>query len=126
MNNKTIIFITIGVAVIVAVIGAAWYAAGIGTDNNTEPKNYDTFAKCLTEKGVVMYGTDWCPHCKNEKARFGSSFQYVTYVECSKEPKQCIEAGVKGVPSWIFPDGRKFEGEQGLQKLSEESGCPLP
>ena len=31
---------------------------------------YDGFASCMTEKGVIMYGTDWCPNCQNQKQLF--------------------------------------------------------
>ncbi len=86
---------------------------------------YDAFAQCLKEKGITMYGAAWCPHCQREKRLFGSSFQYVPYVECPDNPQLCTEKGVTGYPTWIFPDGRRFAGEQGLQKLSAESGCPL-
>lgn len=86
----------------------------------------DTFAQCLAQRGATMYGAYWCPHCQNEKQAFGNSFRFVSYVECSAESKRCLDAGVKGYPTWIFADGRKFEGEQGIEKLSQESGCPLP
>ncbi len=86
----------------------------------------DGFAQCLARKGAVMYGAYWCSHCQNEKAAFGSSFKYVNYVECTEKIAACESANVRGYPTWTFPDGRHFEGEQGLQKLSEESGCPLP
>ncbi|MEK7193409.1 MAG: hypothetical protein AAB652_01325 [Patescibacteria group bacterium] len=83
------------------------------------------FAQCLSEKGVTMYGADWCPHCQNEKRAFGDSFRFVPYVECPKEPNRCIAAGINGYPTWVFADGTRFEGEQGIQKLSQKSGCPL-
>lgn len=86
----------------------------------------DDFAKCLATKGATMYGAYWCPHCQNEKAAFGSSFRYVNYVECTQETDKCNAAGIQGFPTWIFSDGRRFEGEQGLNGLSSESGCPLP
>lgn len=86
----------------------------------------DDFAKCLSEKHITMYGAYWCPHCQNEKNAFGSSFQYVTYVECTEETKKCLDAKINGYPTWVFPDRRRFEGEQGIKKLSSESSCPLP
>jgi glutaredoxin len=86
---------------------------------------YDTFAQCLAEKDITMYGAAWCPHCQREKRLFGSSFQYVPYVECPDNPALCTAKDVKGYPTWIFPDGRVFAGEQGLEKLSRESACPL-
>jgi hypothetical protein len=79
----------------------------------------DTLAQTLAAKGVTMYGAEWCPHCKAEKARFGSSFKYVPYVECPTNEKLCLDKGVKGYPTWITADGQKFEGEQGLEKLAE-------
>ena len=89
---------------------------------------YDGFAQCLAQKGFTMYGAYWCPHCQREKAAFGDSFTYVPYVECTEEPgtAQCTAAGIKGYPTWLAADGRRFEGEQGLEKLSEASSCPLP
>ncbi len=87
---------------------------------------YDDFAQCLASKDITMYGADWCPHCQSEKKAFGDSFQYVPYIECPDEPKLCTGLGIKGFPTWIFADGRRFEGELGLKKLSLESGCPLP
>ena len=87
--------------------------------------NYDDFASCLGSSGAVMYGADWYPHCLNEKNAFGDSFKFVNYVECPRDPERCIAEGIKGYPTWVFPDGRRFEGEMGLEKLSEESGCLL-
>lgn len=95
------------------------------------PKNHfangelDGFAKCLAEKNITMYGAAWCPHCQNEKRAFGDSFRFVPYVECPDDPNKCLAAGVDGYPTWIFPDGRRLVGEQGLEKLSRESGCVL-
>lgn len=93
-----------------------------------QPKSgvYDTFAKCIAEKKLTMYGAYWCSHCKAEKARFGDSFQYVPYVECTVEIKKCESAGVNSYPTWIDAAGNKYEGEQGLEKLAQISGCALP
>ncbi len=92
----------------------------------TDAGTLDEFAQCLSGKGAKMYGAYWCPHCQNEKSAFGNSFRFVDYVECTDRPNDCIAAGINGYPTWIFPDGRKFEGEQGIEKLSVESGCTLP
>ena len=95
-----------------------------------EHKNYDIFAKCLAAKPVVMYGLYWCEHCAEQKREFGSSFQYVHYVECGiqgsrAEVPACVEAGVRNFPAWKFPDGAVTEGVKPLEFLSEKSGCPL-
>ena len=86
----------------------------------------DGFARCLTAKGVAMYGAYWCSHCQDEKALFGGSFKYVNYIECTQEIPKCESAGVTGYPTWTLPDGRRFEGYKKLEDLSAASGCLLP
>lgn len=120
--NKSLIQLTIiGIVLILGMVIILSFFPGV-------PRNgtFDAFAKCLAEKKITMYGADWCPHCQNEKRAFGDSFRFVPYVECPDNPQLCLAAGIRGYPTWIFPDGKKLEGEQGIKKLSNESGCPLP
>lgn len=96
--------------------------------NRVAGKELIPFAQCLASKNVIMYGTYWCSHCKNDKAKFGEAFKYVPYVECTVDIKKCQDAGVSGYPTWILPNGKKLEGEQGIDgftTLSKESGCSL-
>ena len=88
------------------------------------PGEYDTFAQCLTEKGATMYGTEWCGHCKDQKADFGSSFQYVNFVDCDKQKSLCVTEGVKGYPTWII-NGELYSGRQNMFKLSQLTDCPI-
>lgn len=113
---------------IIAVVGAAIAGAGflvVRPDQQTAAA-LDPFAQCLADAKVTMYGADWCPHCQNEKKAFGDSFRFVPYVECPDDPQRCLKEGIEGYPTWVFPDGRKLVGEQGLKILSKESGCSLP
>lgn len=118
--KKTIIVVSV-----IATGVLIWFLV-IAKNTPAAPSRLDEFAKCLAEKQITMYGADWCPHCQEEKKRFGTSFQYVAYVECPDNPSMCIAKDIEGYPTWIFPDGKKMEGEQGLKKLSEESNCQLP
>jgi len=99
---------------------------------NAESHVYDSFAQCLAAKQVKMYGLYWCPHCKDQKEKFGASFQYVPYVECvtKEHPREltpeCKAAGVTLFPSWQFGSDPPKEGVLSLQQLSEKSGCSLP
>jgi hypothetical protein len=86
----------------------------------------DDFAKCLTEKGAIMYGAASCVHCQKVKTTFGSSFQYINYVECLQDTQKCLDAGINGYPTWKFSNGSKLEGEQPLEKIAEFSNCTLP
>lgn len=115
--------------IVLAVIALGLVVLGYVLYSSTAPPAYaslDQFAKCLAEKKVTMYGSATCPYCQDEKRAFGASFQYVPYVECTTDPKVCTDAGVDGVPTWIFADGKRLVGKQGLEKLSAQSGCELP
>ena len=83
------------------------------------------FAECLTKAGVGMYGTDWCPHCQDQKQMFGKSFKKVTYINCDANPKACQAEGVTGYPTWIYPDGDRTSGVQSFAALSEKTGCQV-
>lgn len=95
------------------------------------PSPYDALAQCLTEKGVLMYGAYWCPHCQNQKKLFGNAFRYVDYQECATPGSpnvmidSCQAAGVEGYPTWKNGSGEIIAGEQTLQDLATFGGCSL-
>ena len=98
----------------------------------TTPGKYDDFAKCLTANGAVMYGAFWCPHCKDQKAEFGKSFKYVTYIECAEagnpnvQTQVCRDAKVSSYPTWEFADKSQQSGKLSMEYLAQKSGCALP
>ena len=124
-NPERLRYIIIAIAIVVA-FAAAYY---FGWHRRTS--RLDAFAKCLSAKQAKMYGAYWCPHCEDQKEKFGSSFQYAPYVECGIKGSKgiepvCTEAGIKRFPTWIFADGARVEGEHELQFLGEQTGCSLP
>lgn len=118
-NNIALIIVAASVLVAVGLIFYPKIQAGRGA-------SLDGFAQCLADSGATMYGAYWCSHCKTEKDAFGASWKLVPYVECTKDTALCLQKDIKGYPTWIFDDGRRYEGVQGLERLSEASGCPLP
>ena len=112
---------------IVAGFGGAYYL-GIRSQHK-----YDGFARCLTDRGVKMYGAFWCPHCTEQKEKFGASFQYAPYVECgvkgqtSGKTQVCQDAGIQHYPTWqVPPTGERVERVFSLEELSDRTGCTLP
>ena len=126
-NKKNAVIITSSMAVI-GVVTAAVYQYNESFPKNLTPA--EKLAVCLSKSGAVMYGTTWCGYCNKQLAQFGpEARQYVTYVDCSLPngergfKKECLEKGVRVVPSWGMPDGRVLKGTQSLMTLAVESGC---
>lgn len=91
----------------------------------------DSFATCITENGAKMFGAYWCPHCKDQKADFGESWDKVNYIECSLpggrgQTEVCAQAGIQGYPTWEFGDGERVSGRQSFEALAQKTGCSLP
>ncbi|MFN3654431.1 MAG: thioredoxin domain-containing protein [Candidatus Nitrosotenuis sp.] len=92
--------------------------------------NYDDFAKCLTDKGVKMYGASWCQHCQQQRESFGTSQKFLNYIECSTQDGKsqttvCKNNNITSYPTWELADGTRLVGTQSLSKLSEISGCDM-
>ena len=86
----------------------------------------DSFAQCLTDSGVKFYGSDSCPHCKDQKNMFRESFIHIDYKECSDSVNSAVCSGLRGVPAWEIPGVEGFVyGTQNLNQLAELSGCEL-
>jgi len=115
---KTKYIVLIAILTIAIVSGYGIYK------NNTTPGEYDDFAKCLSNNSAVMYGTDWCSHCQEQKSMFGKSFDHVDYVNCDYNKRECLSNGVEGYPTWKV-DGEKYSGVQPLEHLSTLTGCEL-
>lgn len=100
------------------------------------PGEYDTFAECLYESGMRMYGSETCSVCNRQRKLFGNSFHFIQEIECdprnnAEEAKTCVPKNISHTPTWIHEDtegNELFRFEPGIvsfEKLSEVSGCPL-
>ena len=104
------------------------FLSACGQSGPKPPGKYAEVAKCLTQKGVVMYGAYWCPHCVNQKKFFGDDAQFLTYQECDDNGvggnrKLCLEKGVTSYPTWIFPGQGNLTGEQSIIDLAKLANC---
>ena len=105
------------IAAFIGVIILAIVAYSVYSIN--KPGQYDNFAKCLNEKGAVMYGAlDWCKYTQAQKAMFGKSFKYLNYHEYNELP------GIKKTPTWVI-NGEWHENVQSFDKLAALTGCKL-
>jgi len=126
-SNRNWRRISLYAVLIAAAFGLAYYLG-----NRTQHK-HDAFARCLKNRGVRMYGAYWCPHCQEQKEKFGASFEYAPYTECGIQgnlhgiAQVCKDESIKHYPTWQFPPtGERVERIFSLEELSDRTGCPLP
>jgi len=93
-----------------------------------DESDIDRFAKCLKEKGVMVFVNEDCPVWIKQKEIFGSSVQYLDIVRCEEYGATCIEYEIKedefSIPTWRI-NNKNYLGFQTLEDLSELSGCQL-
>lgn len=105
--------IVAGVAVVLIAAISIWV---ISFSNSPGP--YDKFAKCLSDKGAVIYGADWCRYTAEQKAMFGKSFKYLNYEDFSRGEDISV------TPTWVI-DGEKYEKVQSFERLASITGCAI-
>lgn len=116
MNKKLLIIVlTVFVGCVIYIL---WPQAKVNA-------NLDAFAQCLADKGVTMYGAEWCPHCKDQKKMFGDSWKIVPYVECPENTSLCLAKGIEGYPTWLIGTSTRLVGTQSIEKLSDATACPV-
>lgn len=118
-SRKTHYLIGGGIAVLLLL------GMSMATFSYFSPGPLDDFSKCLSGKGVKVYGAlSWCEYTQGQKAMFGKSFKHLDYAEHTEYPVE--EFGeIKTTPTWII-SGNVVENVQDLHTLSELSGCTLP
>ncbi len=99
-------------------------------DEELTDKQKLNLANCLKEKGVKVYFASWCGYCQAQHQSFGDdAWNVLDKVQCDTEDggwtQECTDAGVQGVPTWIFSDGTNLPGRQALKTLAEKAGCQL-
>ncbi len=114
--KKYFIFVSVILIVILSILSISSYLK--------KPGQYDEFAKCLTENGVVVYGNDFCTYTTKQLNFFGKSKQYLNYVKCVDNGKLCDEKGIDITPTWEI-EGKMYVQVQNFEKLSILSGCNL-
>ena len=82
----------------------------------------ETVAECLSEKGAVLYASQYCVHCQEQKKMFGSSLNKINMVECSTQVAECEKAGITAYPTWLI-GGREFLGTKDMKTLYELAEC---
>ena len=82
-----------------------------------------SFAKCLTDKGAVMYGAmKTCADTQAQSRMFGDRFKDVNYKEVGEyRGKERITE----TPTWVI-NGKLYPGKQSFSQLADLTGCAAP
>lgn len=110
--------------------------APVGESYSQEPtqEQLAALARCLTDKGFVMYGSITCSACAAQRKAFGKAFSYIREIECNphahnSQVQLCLKRNIRKTPTWIAEkDGkevRRIEGYQLLEDLASFAGCKL-
>ncbi|PIN91739.1 hypothetical protein COU61_01845 [Candidatus Pacearchaeota archaeon CG10_big_fil_rev_8_21_14_0_10_35_13] len=91
---------------------------------SNSPGVLDGFATCLSGKGVIVYGNDFCSYTSKQLNLFGKSKGLLNYIRCIDDEGLCDSKGIKITPTWEIDD-RLYSGVKGLDVISELSGCIL-
>ncbi len=106
--------------------GSAIAQEAAPTVTTTSSANAIGLAKHLHKIGAKVYTAFWCPHCHNQKERFGEeAVKQLEVIECDsrgvKPQRQlCIDKKIRGFPTWEI-DGKLYAGDRSLENLAELS-----
>ena len=83
----------------------------------------ESFAKCLNDKGAVMYGAmQTCQDTQAQSRLFGDRFQDINYKEVNEyrgyDP-------IKETPTWVI-GGKLYPGKKSFSQLADLTGCTAP
>lgn len=112
-------YFVIGAIVLLLVAGVSYFAIA-----SSGPGPYDDFAKCLSEKGAIVYGNDFCSFTQKQLGWFGKSKNYLSYVKCAENKGLCNSKGVKVTPTWEIA-GTMYPEVQTFERLSSITGCEI-
>jgi hypothetical protein len=84
------------------------------------------FNTCLAEKGVKIYGANWCGYTVRwVEALGGYSTVSPVYIECTENDALCREEGVTGYPTTKI-NGQAYNGARTVEAIAQATGCTAP
>ncbi len=89
------------------------------------PEELNDFVNCLKEKGMVIYGADWCPYTVQLIDLLGGKEAVGSmYIDCEEQQELCQEKGIMGYPTILINDN-KYKKERTLSDFAEITGCEI-
>jgi len=119
-------FPRLGTILIVLLVGvvAAFTTWKLQTRDTSE-QDYTELAQCLTDNGLVMYGSFTCSVCARERQIFGKAFEHINEIECNPrgdnpQTELCLTKDISHTPTFtVEVDGEELGRVDGLQSPRE-------
>jgi hypothetical protein len=99
----------------------------VGDYSEDDLEKLKVFSSCLAEKGIKIYGANWCGWTKKLAVDTLGGFDIAgdAYIECTENEELCASEEVSGYPT-VKVNGEAYTGERTLEALGEETGCAVP
>lgn len=108
---------------------------GSAVQEQQAPKEYSEedlekikeFITCLEEKGLKIYGANWCGWTKKLVVETLGGFDIAApiYIECTEDRETCGREGIKGFPT-VKINGQPYQGPRTFEGFAEITGCTAP
>lgn len=135
--KKGIIFFVLMLFMVVILVGCGKEVDNTQTNNtkistNTNSTNTseievsEEFIQCLADNGMTIYGSAWCPACKDLRDKLGGEDMIgPIYIECTEEEERCNEEMKDNYVPEIQIFGELYSGQRDPASLAEATGCTL-
>ena len=114
MKKDTKIYLTLGIIVILIILGIFW-----AKSSNETPE--EKTMKCIANKSVLYVATG-CGFCAQQEAILSNYSSLINTVDCIKETQKCVDNKIQGTPTWSI-DNKNYPGLKTIQQLKEITGC---
>ncbi len=85
-----------------------------------------SFNECLAENGVVIYGSNSCPYCRDlVESLGGHEAANPVYVECTEQREKCDQEAKTGYVPEVQINGEVYDGPRTPEGLGQAVGCAL-
>lgn len=114
--------ITISLIILISIGSLIYYSITRPTPDLTASEK-EILAKCLTQKGIYLYGTINCPNCDVQKEKFGEAIKDIVYINCFVQKENCTKYSEQKIYPYWGMDETVIVGPIPLDKLKEKTNC---
>lgn len=132
MNPKIIFSAYLAFLISITVYDQALGSSSRNTEVSQE--QLEEFARCMTNKGWVVYSSFTCSACRAQQELFGEASAHLKIIECNphapdSKVEQCLNMNIRYTPTWVMiqkgTEVKRAKGYQKLDDLASITGCSL-